>query len=293
MSGAPESPGSRYVHGTSDAEQRRLDVMNALLNEVALRELRLRPGQRVLDVGCGTGVLTAAFARAVGPEGRVVGVEREERQLAAARARVAEAGLDDRVELRRGEATAPPLEPGEAESFDVAWARFLLEHLPAPEEALRPMLRALRPGGRVVLCDDDHAALRVWPPAPAFEACWSAYAATLGDLGNDPRVGRRLPALLHAVGAIPVRATLVPFAGCFGQPEWPGLVENLREVLAGARAALLESGRVDAAGLDAALDELRAWSARPGAALWYDLCWAEGRRPGFGPGEVARRSGLP
>ncbi len=283
----------RYVHGTSDREQGRLSRLNALLNERALVELDLRPGQRVLDVGCGTGELTVAIARKVGEEGRVVGIDREERSLAAARSLVAAAGLASRVELRAGDATALPCTEQERGSFDVAHARFLLEHLPDPRAALRPMLRALRPGGRLVLCDDDHEDLNLWPPAPAFEACWRAHADLYARLGNDARVGRRLPELLHEVGAIPVRATVLPFAGCFGQRGWPDLVACLGEVVQGARDAVVASGLLSGSSFRDAEEELRTWSQRPGASIWYGLRWAEGRRPGFGPGEVARRSGLP
>src|SRR6476659_260685 len=75
---------SHYLHGTAPDEQARLARLNDLLNERALAELALWPGQRVLDVGSGLGQLTRGMARQVGP-GRVLGIERSPEQLAAAR----------------------------------------------------------------------------------------------------------------------------------------------------------------------------------------------------------------
>jgi ubiquinone/menaquinone biosynthesis C-methylase UbiE len=74
-----------YIHGTSPDEQRRLALMNDLINRGSLRELALEAGVRVLDLGAGTGQLARAMARAAGPSGRVVGVEFSREQLTSAR----------------------------------------------------------------------------------------------------------------------------------------------------------------------------------------------------------------
>jgi tRNA A58 N-methylase Trm61 len=98
-----------YVHGTSPEEQRRLALMNDLINTGSLRELAIEPGVRVLDLGAGTGQLSRAIARAAGPSGRVVGVEFSREQLISARRL---AGLADEAELvdfREGDAADPPL----------------------------------------------------------------------------------------------------------------------------------------------------------------------------------------
>lgn len=75
---------SHYLHGTHPEEQRRLSLLNDLLNERALRELGPLGGERMLDVGSGLGQFSRAMARAVGPEGLVVGIERSAEQIAAA-----------------------------------------------------------------------------------------------------------------------------------------------------------------------------------------------------------------
>lgn len=284
---------STYLHGSSDEEQARLSLLNELLNARCVAELPTRGVRRALDVGSGLGQMTRALARALGPEARVVGVERDERQLAAARRLAEEAGEGGRVDFRAGDALDLPLAAEERGSFDLVHARFVLEHLRDPLAAVRAMVRELRPGGRIALIDDDHETMRFWPPIPALDELWHAYWRTYEDLGNDPLVGRKLVDVLFQAGAIPVRASAIAFGGCRGQPEWPGLVENLRAVLAGALEAVERGGRLPRERAEAALAELALWSRHPGATLTYALPYAEGRRAGPAAGDVARGSGLP
>jgi hypothetical protein len=141
------------------------------------------------------------------------------------------------------------------------------------------MVRAVRPGGRVVVADDDHEALKLWPEPPRVAHAWRAYVRSYDRHGNDPIVGRRLVSLLHQAGARPVRSTVVFFGACAGEATFPAFVANLAGVLRGARAAILATGEMDGADLDAALAELERWGARPDAAIWFYLAWAEGAAP--------------
>jgi SAM-dependent methyltransferase len=107
-----------------------------------------------------------------------VGVERDPRQIAEA-LRLAEAvGEGGLVELREGRAQDLPLAPGEWGTFDLAHARFLLEHVPDPLAVVKQMVKAVRPGGRVALLDDDHELLRLFPEPPAVTGAWEAYWRT-------------------------------------------------------------------------------------------------------------------
>jgi SAM-dependent methyltransferase len=272
-------PPSAYIHGTTAPEQNRLSVLNDLMNEATLRELGLRGGERVLDVGSGLGQLTRALAKAAGPTGYVLGIEKDPRQLEEAIRRAREAGEeDDRIEWRAGDALALPLRAEEWGSFDVAHTRFVLEHVRDPLGVVRQMVQAVRPGGRVVLADDDHDVLRLWPEPPGFGPVWQAYVRTYDRLGNDPYVGRRLVALLHAAGAAPRRNTWIFFGSCAGNATFEAFVSNLVGVLDGARDLVLAQAILDRASFDASLDALEAWRRRPDAALWYSVCWAEGIR---------------
>ena len=268
---------SRYLHGTTPLEQDRLSLLNDILNEGSLRELGVRPGERVLDVGSGLGQLTFAIAEATGPTGTTLGVERSAEQLEIARSSLAERNLPQ-VELRAGDATALPLRDEEWSSFDVVHTRFLLEHLPRPQRVVDAMVRAARPGGRIVLEDDDHSLMRLWPEAEGFSELWQAYIRAFERLGNDPYIGRRLTSLLDRAGAEPTRNAWIFFGACHGDPRFPAIADNLIGVIHGARPSIVEEELLTPEQFDRALDSLHRWSAQRDAAVWYSVCWAEGRR---------------
>lgn len=268
----------RYLHGTAPHEQARLTTLNEMLNRACLSQIGLRGGERIVDFGCGLAQLTRQMARASGGV-RAVGIESSPAQIAEARRQAREAGEEDLVDLRAGDAAAAPLRDEEWGAFDLAHARFLLEHLEEPAAAVRAMVRSVRPGGRIVLADDDHDLLRLWPEPPGIRELWGAYLRAFERNGNDPAVGRKLVSLLHDAGAGPVRATWIFFGGCSGMPEHPMLVDNLIGLCLGMRDPILATGLITGPAMDAAIDALRAWARRPDAALWFAMAWAEGIRP--------------
>ncbi|HEX2541444.1 MAG TPA: methyltransferase domain-containing protein [Caldimonas sp.] len=105
------------------------------------------PGEAVLDVACGAGVVSAAAARAVGPAGRVLGVDLAEAMVQASRQRAQSLGLEHaRFERMDAEQLALP-----DAGFNVALCALGLMYVPDPGAALRELHRVLRPGGRAVL----------------------------------------------------------------------------------------------------------------------------------------------
>jgi ubiquinone/menaquinone biosynthesis C-methylase UbiE len=119
-----------------------------------LARLTLRPGERLLDVGCGTGALLYAISQRQ-PDARLSGVDPVPEMLAVARRR-----LPLEVELRAGWAERLPFESGQ---FDVVVSCNMFHYIREPDAALREMGRVLAPGGRLVITDwcDDYLACRV------------------------------------------------------------------------------------------------------------------------------------
>jgi ubiquinone/menaquinone biosynthesis C-methylase UbiE len=108
-----------------------------------------RPGDRVLDLGCGTGYLTQRLARAVSPTGTVLGIDASAHAVEHARTLAAEQpgctferGIAERIDAPDG-------------SFDVAVSCLMIHHLPEPvrPQAVAEMYRVLRPGGRLMVAD--------------------------------------------------------------------------------------------------------------------------------------------
>jgi SAM-dependent methyltransferase len=118
------------------------------------------PGEAVLDVACGTGVVSVAAARAVGPVGRVLGVDLADAMVQASRQRAQDLGLGQAAFERMD---AEQLKLPDA-GFDLALCALGLMYLPDPDAALRELHRVLRPGGRVVLAVWGARALCGWAP---------------------------------------------------------------------------------------------------------------------------------
>jgi len=139
-------------------EAQNLDPFLRSVARRSLELLRIGPGARVIDVGCGTGVLLPALAELVGSTGKVVGLDYAPDLLVKARDRVREAGFEDVVELVNGDAAHLDFESG---SFDAAHVERVLIHLPDADAAIREMGRVVRPGGWVVAAEPDNAGVRI------------------------------------------------------------------------------------------------------------------------------------
>ncbi|MDX6671345.1 MAG: hypothetical protein QOI91_1708 [Solirubrobacteraceae bacterium] len=114
--------------------------------EEALRLFGPRPGERVLDVGCGFGDTTQRIAQLVGPEGEAVGVDAAERFIETARAESEQAGVDN-ARFLVADVQAMAFE----ERFDLAFSRFGTMFFANPVVAMRNVREALVPGGRLVM----------------------------------------------------------------------------------------------------------------------------------------------
>lgn len=139
--------------------------------EHAMDLLALNAGAKILELGCGNGVFLPRLAKAVGAQGRVVGVDHSPELIAQARARAAAEGLGDGVDLRVGDAYALPFVDG---YFDAAHCERVLMHLERPNEALSELARVVKPGGVVVAAEPDWMGIRVdHPDREVFDLVWA------------------------------------------------------------------------------------------------------------------------
>lgn len=149
------------------------------LARIFLQRVALRPGQRLLDVACGTGVVARQAAPLLGPAGSIVGIDLNPRMLEVARAHAPIDGAP--VEWRQGDAATLPCPD---DDFDVVLCQQGVQFFPDRAAALREMRRVLRPGGLLGLC--------VWC-AIEHSPCHLAIAEALGR-HVSPDVARRFRA---------------------------------------------------------------------------------------------------
>jgi tocopherol O-methyltransferase len=138
-----------YTDGSTRSHTDALKNMNRVLAD----RVRIQPGERVLDAGCGIG--GSSLWLAAERSARVVGITLAARQVTMARSHAARRGLTDRVHFEVADFTATPFPDA---SFDIVWAVESLCHAPRKAAFYQEAARLLRPGGRVVVADFIRAA---------------------------------------------------------------------------------------------------------------------------------------
>ncbi|MFF4395649.1 methyltransferase domain-containing protein [Streptomyces sp. NPDC001480] len=199
------TPSDGYLlDNRQDEAGQRFDAFATLFDPTTFRHLEglgIGPGLRCWEVGAGGTSVVSWLAEKVGPTGTVVATDIDISRVAAAarppvEARVHDVGADE-----------PP-----GQGFDLVHARLVLVHVPDRERALRSMVEALRPGGRLLiedadpalqplLCPDEHS-----PAQQLANRLRHGFRKLLADRGADLSYGRKLPRLLREAGLRDVRA---------------------------------------------------------------------------------------
>ena len=226
----------------------------------------LQAGQRLVDIGCGPGAITAGLAARVAP-GAVVGVDRDDTYVAMARERWDAPNL--RFEV--GDAAALPLED---DSADVAFLHAVLQHVESPEAVLREVRRVVRPGGTVAVGDADLDGFLLHPRTEALERA----VALDGRTRRNRDVGRRLPELLLAAGFEDVELSVTTNVAT--GPTTAAVAGSAAARLTAApfvERAVAEGWAADADELQVMADAWRRWAEAPGATFVTLWCQALAR----------------
>ena len=238
ISGLPETrthgalpPWQDYPLGGTQVEEERL-IRQATDYEprarLLLDRIGVQPGSNVADIGCGPLGILHLLSERVGPLGRVVGLEREPRFAARARAEIARRGLTN-VSIVDGDALATPLKK---QSFDLVHERLVMINVSARETLLAEMLSLLRPGGTVVLEEVDNVSWLCQPAHPSWDAILHAFHAVFQADGGDPFVGRRLPELLRAAEVQDIQVAMsvdLALPGEYPRKHLVSLLDSVRD----------------------------------------------------------------
>ncbi|HJY81554.1 MAG TPA: methyltransferase domain-containing protein [Candidatus Binatia bacterium] len=250
-------------------------VLNARSLTTAHRRLAqlLRPGLTVLDVGCGTGAITRGIAEAVAPNGRVVGVDLH-------------ASLIE--EARRQHSDVPSLSFETADvynlhfhsMFDIVTAARVLQWLAHPLAALRNLVTAAKPGGRVVILEYNHEKI-VWQPEPpvSMQEFYAAFLRWRAEAGMDNTIADHLPEMFAQAGLTDIGTTPQHELTRRSDPDFATRIGIWAEVAASRGQQMVADSIVSEDLRAAAETDYRNWIGDSAESQLMYLVAVEGTRP--------------
>lgn len=188
-----------YILGTDKEELFRLGIQHQVWAEEAQRGWRLagfRPGQTLLDLGCGPGYCTKELAFLVGNKGKVLGIDKSESYINFLKEIASKYNLNidaihvgfDDMQLKTG-------------SIDGMYCRWALAWIPNPAEILKKVVAALKPGGRMVIQEYyDWSLLQTEPKKQTLSKGIAMALKSFKDTDNEVDIGRHLPTMLPKMG---------------------------------------------------------------------------------------------
>ncbi len=266
---------TKYLLTNDEAELERLRLQARVWEpetEALLDRIGVQPGWRCLDLGCGGMGVLGPLSRRVGPAGRVVGIDIDPEQLAAARAFVQEAGLAN-VEVLEHDAYNTGLP---RESFDLVHVRFVFAPAGRDEALLREMLALTRPGGVLAIQEPDASAWSCYPPNSAWDRLKGAILAAFAQGGGDFNAGQRTFGMLRDAGLEEVRVRAAVLALHDRHPYLRLPIQFATSL----RQRILEGELLREADLDNAIAEYECVAAAPDTfGLSFVVTQGWGRKP--------------
>jgi ubiquinone/menaquinone biosynthesis C-methylase UbiE len=226
-----------YVLRGTQIEQQRLIKQAKGLEKPArwlLDQIGIRPGSRVVDVGCGPIGIINLLSERVGPDGLVIGVEREDRFFATAQAERGRRGLQN-VKLVRADATNSGLPKN---SYDFVHERLVLINIPLPSQQaiLTEMLSLLKPGGTIAIEEFDFVSFACDPDHPSWNLLFKVWCDAFNASGGNLSIGRSLGRLLRAAGAENIKFHAhanMPQVGEYQRTHLLSLIESVKDLMLG------------------------------------------------------------
>lgn len=178
-----------YVRETFNGIAKRYDLMNSIMTlgmdkgwrRQVVQRVGATPGKEIIDVCCGTGQLSMELARAVGPAGKIVGLDFSENMLQVGREQLEKSSLAGVIRFVQGDAMNLPFADNSFDGATVGWG---LRNLPDLRRGIVEMLRVVRPGGKVVSLD------MAKPILPIFKQVYWFYFEKLIPLMGEIFAGK-------------------------------------------------------------------------------------------------------
>jgi SAM-dependent methyltransferase len=199
-----------YLLSGGAAELERLRLQARVWEPAAERmldQIPVKKGWSCADLGCGAMGILGPLSTRVGPSGKVVGLDLDDKQLVGARAYVKETNLSN-VEILARDAYNTQIPD---DSFDLTHARFVFAPVGRDDELIREMLRITKPGGVIAVQEPDASSWSCFPRNNSWDSLRTAIEATFSRGGGDFNAGRKTFGLLKRAGLenVQVRAAVL------------------------------------------------------------------------------------
>jgi ubiquinone/menaquinone biosynthesis C-methylase UbiE len=259
---------NHYIHGTSEEEQARLAELNSLTNASFLEFVEVKGQEQVLELGSGLGILAEMFSQKLST-GRITGIEISREQIAKC--------PPENVKLAFICGDAQDL-PFDNNFFDIAYCRYLLEHVPDPLRVLMETKRVLKPGGKLFIQENAILLLKLYPECTVFDQVWNAFARYQSHIGGDAMIGLKLYGLLKKSGFSQPVLSMAPELHYPESGTHVPWIDNLIGNIRGAKDQLIRGNYISEKQYTEALDELAEFKRNENASSYFYWNRAVGRK---------------
>jgi ubiquinone/menaquinone biosynthesis C-methylase UbiE len=268
---------STYLAAGDPLEVKRLELQAKFTQEelgAALKLLGFKPGLSVLEVGCGSGVVSREVAKRISPS-KLTAIDVDPVFLEKAR-QLADVQRIKNISFQQTNVNEMRFPDQE---FDVSFCNLVLMHLARPLDALLQMKRVTRKGGKVAVSEADHDCGAEYPTFPKMEEIGERIRSWQAEHKEmDPKMGRKLASLFVEAGF--EKLEIHPFTGCISKITNPDLfeiaTEQGRTEYSIMKPKWLAQGLCTESEFDLALQELTEFAKDPGAFISWTTFLAIG-----------------
>ena len=254
----------KYSYGGKPEEVLRLEAQGRVYGRLLEKEielLSLKPGMRVLDAGCGTGVVTRRIAVKVSP-GEVHGVDMDPLFIQKAKKLAAEKEASN-IKFSLGNADDLGFEDG---FFDLSYSRLVLMHVQDPVKTVAELKRVTKSGGTVAISDQDDGGIIVYPELPKMMQMFSKYESLADRKGEDRFIGRKLFSIMKQAGLSPITIFPFPIYATQQNPEMLKMLVSVPvQLVESSKDEMIKKGLISVGDFPEAIKKVEEFLAHPGA----------------------------
>ena len=254
----------KYSYGGKPEEALRLEAQGTVYGRLLEKEielLSLKPGMRVLDAGCGTGVVTRRIAKKVS-QGEVHGIDMDPLFIQEAKKLAAKEGASN-IKFSLGNADDLEFQDG---FFDLSYSRLVLMHVQDPVKTAAELKRVTNSGGTVAISDQDDGGIIVYPELPKMMNMFSKYESLAKMRGEDRFIGRKLFSIMERAGLSPITIFPFPIYATQQNPEMLKMLVSVPvQLVESSKDEMIKQGLISAGDFPEAMKEVEEFLAHPGA----------------------------